>query len=123
MLANVVPITPPDAAPEPDFEMFWTIYCRHEAKKDGAKAWNALSASDKVDCLIGALRWRKDYLSRDRHQVPLPGSFIRGERFYDELPAPVNGSVLDTFKPLPAKDRRGIPPEVLAELQRLRGKL
>ncbi len=74
-----------------DFEQFWALYPRKQAKQDARKAWSKLNPSADLvaDILISVSQhcltqeWRKD-----RGQfVPLPASFIRGERWTDELSA------------------------------------
>src|SRR6185369_6134585 len=123
MLANVVPLTLPDPAPEPTFDDVWLLYPKHVARKAAAHAWNRLKPEDQVAALVAAITWRRIWLKRGEIDfVPHAATWLNGERWTDDLPGvPMNGAaILDTFKPLPAKDRRGIPPEVLAELQRLR---
>ncbi len=121
---NVVPLVP-----EPDlptgFDAFYLIYARHEARKDALKAWNTLSPADQMAAIEGALAWRKIYLAREVQHRPLPATFLRGERWMDELPTNTVVSAQQAHVPFePAKPVvRGEPSAaVRAELKRILGK-
>lgn len=106
------------------WEAFWAIYPRHEAKKDAQKAWNSLSPADQSAAIEGAAAWRKNYLAREQHQRPLPATFLRGERWTDELPAVASTGqashvVFDPAKPVL---KGGYTPEVAALLRKLTGR-
>lgn len=81
-----------------DFQDFWDAYPRREAKKDALKAWSQLHPSDEVITqMLEALSWQtqQDSWVRDDGQyIPLPASWIRGERWTDERRV--------------SKDRRGL---------------
>ena len=75
--------------PKPDtesFDHFWACYPLKHAKKDARKAWAQLHPDDALVqriCEHLALRvktrqWREGY-------IPLPATFLRGERWEDEL--------------------------------------
>jgi hypothetical protein len=70
------------------FDTFWTVYPRHQAKADARKAWQRLNPSPElVERIIAALTWQREQESwqRDDGQyIPLPASWIRGERWEDE---------------------------------------
>jgi hypothetical protein len=67
---------------------FWTLYPRHEAKKDAWKAWARLSDSEQVAAVVAASDWRQVWRAQGRelHVTPLPGTWLRGERWEDEIP-------------------------------------
>ncbi len=75
-----------------DFEQFWTAYPKKQAKKDAAKAFR--SAKLKPEQLQTVLQdikrrgsspdWQKD----GGKFIPLPATFIRGQRWLDEPVAP-----------------------------------
>lgn len=76
-------------APQPQrdtFELFWDAYPRRQARKDAQKAWSQLNPSaDLVERIVEHLllrvkskQWREGF-------IPLPATFIRGERWEDEL--------------------------------------
>jgi len=70
------------------FAEFWSKYPRKEAKKAAEKAWNKLSDEDRrkaIEVLPSHCR-RWD----DPQYIPLPGSWLNGARFDDELPEIVN---------------------------------
>lgn len=65
---------------------FWKTYPRKDAKVDAYKAWRQKQPSretqDKIRVALAAQcrRWALD----DYRFVPLPGSYLRGERWEDE---------------------------------------
>jgi hypothetical protein len=72
------------------FDAFWLVYPRHQAKKDARKAWDRLCPSPAlVQEMLTALAWQiaSPEWSKQRGQfVPLPASWLRGERWTDEAP-------------------------------------
>ena len=75
----------PKPAHDP-FEAFWECYPRRHAKKDARKAWAQLNPPpDLVEKIIEHVTLR----ARSRQWldgfIPLPATFIRGERWEDEL--------------------------------------
>lgn len=75
----------PKAEPE-SFDVFWAAYPLKHAKKDARKAWGQLSPSpglvvricEHLALRVKTRQWREGY-------IPLPATFIRGERWEDEL--------------------------------------
>ena len=124
---NVVPIpTQPQDEVTVCFQTWYTIYPRKEAKKDAQKAWNGLSDAQQLAAIIGIAAWRKVLLDRCQgnvHYIPLPASWIRGERWEDSLPAdnmPTHAShVQAQSTPLP--ERGQIPPDVLQRIKSIMG--
>lgn len=73
--------------PQPDsFARFWEVYPRRQARKDALKAWHQLDPDDVlVERIIDHILLRvKSRQWRDGF-IPLPATFIRGERWEDEL--------------------------------------
>lgn len=70
------------------FADFWAAFPRHEAKKDAQKAWTKLNPSPALEAqILQALDWQRlqpSWLKDDGQYVPLPASWIRGERWEDE---------------------------------------
>jgi hypothetical protein len=70
-----------------EFADFWKLYPRREAKKDAEKAWGKLSEDQKKKAIesipVHAKCWCNE--CREKHFIPLPASWLRGERFEDEL--------------------------------------
>ena|SRR5208282_2370466 len=76
-------------APSVDlWDAFWTLYPRHEAKKDALKAWRRMSESDRHAAVIAIADWRQVWKAqgRDTHLIPLPATWLNGERWEDEVP-------------------------------------
>lgn len=76
----------PDA-PRVSFADFWKAYPRRVARKDAERAWMKVDAGCHSS-LMAALQsqkksddWRKD----GGRFIPYPGSWLRGERWTDEL--------------------------------------
>jgi hypothetical protein len=69
------------------FEDFWALFPRHVAKKDALKAWIQTDPALHVEILTSLVAWRKVWLDRNEIQyVPYPATWLRGERWTDELP-------------------------------------
>ncbi len=73
--------------PEPEsFEAFWNAYPLRHAKKDARKAWAQLNPSpalvqtilEHLALRVKTRQWREGY-------IPYAATFIRGERWEDEL--------------------------------------
>ena len=68
------------------FESFWDAYPRRQAKKDARKAWDQLKPDtalvekmlDALELQVKSKQWREGF-------IPLPATWIRGERWEDEL--------------------------------------
>lgn len=68
------------------FDEFWCVYPRREAKKDAMKAWKQIR-SDLYPLIINAAAaWRREWARREQNFLPLPATWLRGERWEDELP-------------------------------------
>ena len=70
------------------FKVFWSRYPRRQARKDAEKAWAQLNPSDELiqeicdhlEQRVKTRQWREGF-------IPLPATFLRGERWTDELTA------------------------------------
>lgn len=74
---------------DPDgFVRYWASYPKKEAKKDAYKAWCQLRPSADVQQQIhDALSWQREQVEWTKSGgcfVPLPASYLRGERWTDE---------------------------------------
>jgi uncharacterized protein YdaU (DUF1376 family) len=71
------------------FDEFWKAYPRRDAKKDAEKAWNALNPSadllTEILVSIAAQRKSPGWVKDSGKFIPLPASWIRGERWRDEI--------------------------------------
>ena len=76
-----------------DFDDFWAIYPVHRAKKDARKAWDKLTPSEALCATIQAAidnqaAWRHLMALQRKWtpEWPLPATWLRGERWMDEVP-------------------------------------
>lgn len=87
----------------PDFEDFWAVWPKREAKKDARRAWDKLRAQQRIaalQALPGHIeRWRRE--GRARNHIPHPATWLNGERWEDEL-----GEI---FPPQPQQRRAAAP--------------
>ena len=78
---------------DPLFDTFWSAYPKKAAKRDAQKAWKQA----KVDAVLltkmlaaltaqAAERHRRIVERRWVPEIPLPATWIRGERWNDEVP-------------------------------------
>lgn len=78
-----------------EFEQFYKLFPRHEAKKDALKAWGQTqTVRPSTTELLAALERAKASDQWRRGYIPLPASWLRGERWTDEL-KPAAPSAID----------------------------
>jgi hypothetical protein len=73
-----------------DFETFWGLFPRREAKKDAMKAWAQMTEGQKFEA-VHALPTHVQFWNlsgRSRQYLPMPATWLRGERWADELEMP-----------------------------------
>lgn len=72
------------------FEQFWNKYPRRESKADARKAFSKIPESEQQKIIpaleIHCKRW--EILQTEKHWIPLPATWLRGERWYDEIEIP-----------------------------------
>lgn len=70
------------------FQAFWERYPRRDAKKDATKAWGQVVKDAETEQKIhAALDWQIPiFEQRQREFIPLPATWLRGERWEDEKP-------------------------------------
>lgn len=82
--------TPQAKDPISEFCAFWDLYPRRVAKKDAEKAWRGLSESQRFAAIqslpIHVHYW--DAIGTTKDWLPYPASWLRGERWTDELEMP-----------------------------------
>ena len=124
-LLNANPTSDPAGtlAPEITFDDFWDIYPRRVAKAAARKAWAKINPKLHVEILESLLKWRRVWLSRGELEfVPHASTWLNGERWEDELPAPVQ-SLAAAHMPahLPPQAPRGeMPSHIRDALAKLR---
>ena len=74
----------PRACNAEGFEEFYAAYPRKDAKKAAMRAWNALKPSQEVRGAILAAIKHQGLAQREKRFIPLPASFLNGERWNDE---------------------------------------
>lgn len=72
------------------FSGFWARWPRKHARKDANKAWEKLNPDHELEKEIhAALDWQIPiFEQRDPQYIPLAATWLRGERWTDEPPAP-----------------------------------
>ena len=100
---------------------FWTLYPRRVAKKDAQKAWAQMSEAQRMSAVVACANWRKIWATKDAEYLPYPASWLRGERWEDELPSSVSHA---SHVPAQSQEqKRGEMPahvrELLARLRKL----
>jgi hypothetical protein len=101
------------------FPEFWNLYPRKQKRKEALKAWAKVKPED-VDRILADLQLRKekDVQWQDSQYIPLPASYLNGERWNDEIisaqptkaqPKPNEPrSTVPWFKPEDAKQSQGV---------------
>ena len=97
------------AGPADDFDAFWTLYPRKEGKGQARRAFTSAAKKIGANAVIDGLKSHLEALkAKERQFIPLPATWLNGERWTDELDGP----------PSPPTERdkrliqlRGIPPE------------
>ena len=74
-------------APAPTFDMWWGIYPRKQGSKAKIrKKFNDLSAADRSACYLGTGKHVETNPQwRDKQFIPMPATFLNGERWNDEI--------------------------------------
>jgi hypothetical protein len=69
-----------------EFEQFWLLYPRREARKRAHTAFSRLSKSDQQALIEHIpIRIEKAWKDQQKQFIPLPDSFIRGRRWEDDF--------------------------------------
>lgn len=108
----------------PDFADFWCLYPRRVAKKDALKAWSRMKPEQQLAAIVACAAWRKVWAGKDLDYLPYPASWLRGERWEDELPPEYRQSTAaHAPAELPEQAARTVMPDhVRALLAKLRSK-
>ena len=65
------------------FELFYSAYPRKQAKKDAQKAWKQIK-NPPLEMMLSTLAWQKKTKQWQDGFIPLPATWLRGERWLDE---------------------------------------
>ncbi len=84
----------PASEPVAEFDAFWAEYPRKSDKGHARKAFNgALKKASFETIMVGLRRYEFDHRKLDgRSVIPLPATWLNGERWGDELPATNEGT-------------------------------
>lgn len=76
------------------FEDFWQTYPRRQNKKAALAVWKRIDSKEHPAILEGIANWkRSEQWNRDGGQyIPLPSTFLQGERWTDEVEIGVKAS-------------------------------
>jgi hypothetical protein len=78
----------PDGETPADFLEFWGLYPRKEAKKDALKAWRQVHPEngtlEAILANVGTRKQSDDWMKDGGRYVPLPASYLRGQRWEDQ---------------------------------------
>lgn len=79
------------------FENFYQAYPRHNARKDAEKAWAQVAGDSHFEQIMIAVEVQKKsveaWFNGDMKHIPLPASWLRGERWKDEVEQPIAPAV------------------------------
>ena len=82
-----------------EFDQFWVAYPRKQAKADARKAWDQTKdlrpPTEKLIEIVKAHCKTKDWMKDNGTFIPYPASWLRGERWEDELEVKIEGVVND----------------------------
>ncbi len=89
-----------------NFETFWLNYPRKQAKKDAQKAWQKIK-NPPLELMLSTMAWQKKTKEWQDGFIPLPATWLRGERWLDEPMVKVRTDKPEPKPPVIYKD--GIP--------------
>jgi hypothetical protein len=70
------------------FDEFWRAYPRRQAKGDALKAWKKAVKEHNQQMIITAARQYAESYAGDPQFIPLPATWLNGQRWLDEKPKP-----------------------------------
>ena len=82
-----------------------------------------MTPADQLRAIVAIAAWRKPLQDRGIQYCPLPASWLRGERFWDELPAdntPTHASHVQAQSTV-LPERGQIPTDVLQRIKQIMG--
>lgn len=81
-----------DSISDSSFLCFWKLYPRKDAKKDALRAWKKIKPSPElISIILDNVKKRTetdDWKKEDGKYIPLPASYLNGERWMDAAPKP-----------------------------------
>lgn len=90
-----------DGVQDEYFRAFWDAYPRHDKKKEARSVWRKLNPDEALfhrimfalDKQLRSPQWRDERNCLRKQYIPLPTSWLRGERWNDEGVVDVGGSI------------------------------
>ncbi len=83
---------------DPQFDAWYSLYPRKVARKAAEKAWARVATSpDVIEQIMAGLRAQLPSMrAKDKQFIPYPATWLRGERWTDEIeqPKPLTGHAL-----------------------------
>lgn len=69
------------------FDQFWALYPRKQKKLAAQKAWQKMRGEEHAEEIIKNIKHRLqfEWLHKDKEFIPLPASYLNGERWKDEV--------------------------------------
>ena len=98
-----------------NFDKFWEAYPKKQGKRDALKAWGKISEEDQIKILADIPnRLARDQQWQSQKFIPLPATYLRGERWNDEiititLKTPPSSPGRVGFNPKPNEPRSTVP--------------
>jgi len=69
---------------EDGYQQFKKIYPRQAGWADAKKAWRQVDATKSLQIILKNIAERQDFKTREKKFIPLPATFLRGERWNDK---------------------------------------
>jgi len=111
------------------FEEFWAAYPRREAKRDAQKAWQQMNEDQRFAAkhAIGVHARYWDMSGRERRYIPLPATWLRGQRWEDEIEPPQDPTMGEWWKTTAGITRKalqlGVTPKPGEEWHELKARI
>lgn len=113
------------------FDHAWILYPRKVAKLEAKKAWAKIDPRNHVAVLVALVDWRPVWKDKDQEFLPHFATWLRGERWEDELPVGFRRVTAESTQTGLKRDssvsapeiRSEIPAHVMSVLARLKAKL
>lgn len=81
------------------FDEWWSHYPKKRGKADAKKAWKTRKLDASADSLIADVQKRQKYDQQwKKGFVPNPGTYLRGERWEDELSDASDAEIVEKWK-------------------------
>ena len=89
------------------FERFWSVYPRKSAKAEARKAFSKITEQQLNETILPDLEKRKrstQWMENDGSYIPYPATYLRGERWNDEIRTDKPKKIVRDFEERTVKD-------------------